>query len=348
MRLIFFNHKGGVSKTTTSFNLGWKLAELGKKVLLVDADPQCNLTGLILQDLFEQYYIDDATKANNIKDGVSPAFESKPEAISAFDCYQVPKNKNLYLLPGHPNLTEIEPQLSFAQNSNNAFSTMQNLPGAFNTLVELIVQKYDIEYVIFDVNPGLGAINQNLFSISDLFMVPTNPDPFSLMAIKTLSTVLPRWHVQAQQMTSMFATSSYPFPAKYPKLGGLLIQRFNIRNGKPNAPFRNNMNEILTEVNATLLPSLNNVNMLLEADAFVNSKIPENYCLSEIPDFQSLLQKANNAGVPVFAVGDREMENTGTVLIQMQEKRQFFNTIFIEFANQIIHIKEYAASKGTI
>lgn len=348
MRLIFFNHKGGVSKTTTSFNLGWKLAELGKRVLLVDADPQCNLTGLILQDKFEQYYIESETKLNNIKDGVSPAFESKPEAISAFDCYQVPKNNNLYLLPGHPNLTEIEPQLSFAQNSNNAFSTMQNLPGAFNALINLITQKYDIEYIIFDVNPGLGAINQNLFSISDLFLIPTNPDPFSLMAIKTLSTVLPRWHNQSQQMNSMFVNSSYPFPKKDPKLGGLLIQRFNIRNGKPNAPFRNNMNEILAEVENTLLPALKKNNMLLDAEAYINSKIPDKYCISEIPDFQSLLQKANNAGVPVFSVSDKEMENTGTVLIQMQEKRTFFNDIFNEFANQIIHIKNYVDSQTTV
>jgi cellulose biosynthesis protein BcsQ len=96
MRLIFFNHKGGVSKTTTTFNLGWKLAEKGNRVLLVDADPQCNLTGLILQDNFEEYYINDSTKYNNLKDGVSPAFDSKPEAIRAFDCYNVPQNTNLY------------------------------------------------------------------------------------------------------------------------------------------------------------------------------------------------------------------------------------------------------------
>jgi chromosome partitioning protein len=46
--ISLFNHKGGVSKTTTAFNLGWALAGRGKQVLIVDADPQCNLTGTVL------------------------------------------------------------------------------------------------------------------------------------------------------------------------------------------------------------------------------------------------------------------------------------------------------------
>jgi cellulose biosynthesis protein BcsQ len=46
--ISLFNHKGGVSKTTTAFNLGWAMAERGRRVLIVDGDPQCNLTGTVL------------------------------------------------------------------------------------------------------------------------------------------------------------------------------------------------------------------------------------------------------------------------------------------------------------
>ena len=46
--ISLFNHKGGVSKTTTTFNLGWTFAKQGLKTLIIDADPQCNLTAYVL------------------------------------------------------------------------------------------------------------------------------------------------------------------------------------------------------------------------------------------------------------------------------------------------------------
>ena len=55
--IVLFNHKGGVSKTTTTYNLGWMLTQFGKKVLFVDGDPQCNLTELFLHDHFDDYYV---------------------------------------------------------------------------------------------------------------------------------------------------------------------------------------------------------------------------------------------------------------------------------------------------
>src|ERR1700722_13180226 len=75
-----FNHKGGVSKTTTVFNLAWMLGTMGKRVIVADFDPQCNLTGMVLgykgvEDLEGTY---TESPPNNIKDALSPAFESKP------------------------------------------------------------------------------------------------------------------------------------------------------------------------------------------------------------------------------------------------------------------------------
>lgn len=72
--ISFFNNKGGVSKTTTTFNLGWKFAQLGYKTLIVDTDPQCNLTGLCLNSEsggdFEKLYAGDYDDGGSI----APAF----------------------------------------------------------------------------------------------------------------------------------------------------------------------------------------------------------------------------------------------------------------------------------
>lgn len=344
MRIVFFNHKGGVSKTTTTFHLGWKLSQRGHRVLLVDADPQCNLSGIIMQDNFEKYYTEENTKKKNLMDGVNSAFQGRPEPISAFDCYNVPNNATLFLLPGHPNLTELEPALSFAQTSNNAFATMQNLPGSFNALIEKCCAHHDIEYVLIDLNPGLSAINQNFFSISDVFIVPTNPDPFSLMAVRTLADVLPRWYNASQQMRTTFANSSYPFPIHNPKFAGVVIQRFNIRSGRPSTPYRNNMDEILASVATDLVPKLGQHAMLFQQDLYTQTGIPTNYCLAEIPDFQSLLPQSHKFGVPVYALSDGQIERTGTVLEQMINKRDEFDQMFVEFALKIEEIKENAES----
>ena len=298
-RIVIFNHKGGVSKTTSIYNIGWMLSK-SYNVLVVDGDPQCNLSSLILGDNFEKYYFEDITKEQNIKDGVQVAFSGKPYPIHAVNCFSPPRASSLYLLAGHANLSEYDAALTFAQTSNNAITTLQNLPGAFSELIKLTEEKYSIDYTLIDLNPGLSAINQNLFLSSHAFIVPTNPDPFSVMAIDTLTNILPKWVLWKQNAVLLFADSAYPLLEGEPKFIGSLIQRFNVRNGVAAKPYRDNIAEIKNKISEDFLPAISPVGMTLNSKQYTQDLIDSGYCLDEIPDFQGLLPKSRQAGVPVF------------------------------------------------
>lgn len=342
MKIVFFNHKGGVSKTTTTYNIGWMLGLLGKRILLVDADSQCNLTGLILGDNFDEYYINESTKYNNIKDGVKTAFAGKPKPIEAVDCYSPPRNENIFLLAGHANLSEYDASLSLAQNSNNAISALENLPGAFNELINKTSEKYNIDFVLIDLNPGLSAINQNLFMLSDSFIIPTNPDSFSIMALDTLSKILPKWVLWLNNSREIFSDATYPLPESNPKFIGGLVQRFNIRNGKAAKPYRDNISEIKEIFNHRLYDAFKMANMLFDDVIYNDAEINNNFCLDEIPDFQGLLPKSLEANVPIFSILDDEINEAGAIKERLIEKRQTFYDEFKSLAEKIIKVKESA------
>lgn len=328
--LVLFNHKGGVSKTTTTFNLAWKLTELDKKVLIVDGDPQCNLTGMFLGDEFDEYYENEATDKMNLKDAVSVAFNGRPQPIEAIDCPKHEKNEKLYIIPGHMDLSEYESSLSLAMNSNNAIVTLQNLPGAFYELIRKCSEKYEIDYVLIDMNPGLSAINQTFFIYCDGFIVPTNPDPFSVMALKTLKVTLPRWKRWAIQARLLFSDSSYPLPETDMKFIGEIIQRFNLRNQKAAKPYTAKIEEIKTFVNNDFTDEMRKNSMLFEHEG--------DYCLGEIPEFGALIQKANDAMVPVFALSKSEMGTVGNIYENMEKKRKLFDEMFAQMAEIVVEL----------
>jgi hypothetical protein len=154
-----------------------------KNVLLVDCDPQCNLTGMVLglEDLETSESIQGAKngKPLNIREGLAPAFESRPILMKPVECISIPRNDNLFLLPGHIGLAEYEVTLGIAQELSGSLVTLRNLPGSLRYLIDVTAREYDIDIVIIDMSPSLGAVNQNLLSISDYFIIPMHPDYFS-------------------------------------------------------------------------------------------------------------------------------------------------------------------------
>ena len=336
--IVLFNHKGGVSKTTTTYNLGWMLTQFGKKVLFVDGDPQCNLTELFLHDHFDDYYVNPKTSNQNLKDALAVAFEGKPRPIEPIDCFS-PSNNNLaFLIPGHMDLAEYESSLSLSLNSNNAIVTLQNLPGSFYELIRLCCEKYDIDYVLIDMNPGLSSINQTFLMISDAFIVPTNPDPFSTMALKTLKNVLPRWKRQAQNARELFKDASYPLPPSELKFVGEIIQRFNLRNQKAARPYVGKIEEIKNYVENEFVPALATLGMIYDITPLQQSGKLNDHCLAEISEFGALLQKANDHSGPVFALSKEQIGERGPVLEQMEASRDRFKGIIENMAEVIMEL----------
>jgi len=342
-RVALFNHKGGVSKTTTTFHLGWMLASLGHRVLLVDADPQCNLSGMILgfkgESEFEKFY--QSNVARNIRAGLAPAFESQPRAIEAVECVAVEGQQNLYLLPGHIRLSEYEVTLGIAQELSGSIQTLQNLPGSISYLLDITAEKYDVEYVLIDMNPSLSSINQNLLMTSDYFLVPTSPDYFSVMAIESLTSVLPRWHawsIRAQQNQTL-KQANYPYPVRTPKLLGTIIQKYRPRKGSPTVGFQKWIDSINERVEKHFVPTLEPLGMCLKKQSYeaVADLLP-GYCLAQISDFNTLITKSQDTRTPVFALTDKQLGNVGTVLVGDQAKRQEFNGVFTNLANDVIKL----------
>lgn len=346
-QIALFNHKGGVSKTTTTFNLGWMLASKGHKVVIVDCDPQCNLTGMVLgfkrEDEFEAIYKGDGIR--NIRDGLAPAFESRPTPMEGVVCQPVEGQANMYLLPGHIGLAEYEVTLGIAQELSGSLITLQNLPGSLRHLLNLTATKYDAEFLLVDMSPSLGAINQNLLMTSDYFIIPMAPDYFSAMATLSLSSVLPKWSSWANsaRTNQVLRKATYPFPPNTPKFLGTVIQKYRLRESKtPSKAFQKWIEEIEENVRTRLLPALAEGGLLLPQAVYVAAGVEPTKPLIQMSDYNSLIALSQQHKAPIFGLTDEQLGQTGVVLEITKKSMKQFRELYSEGADRIIEILKHA------
>lgn len=179
VRITIYNHKGGVGKTTLTVNIAAALTELGKSVLLVDSDPQCNLTSYLLSDDVVDNLLDhsDAPDGKTIWTAMKPVVDRTGEvaAISPVDVGA------LALLPGDIRLFECEEFLAEAWTD----SFKRRLGGLRTTtsisrLVSMVANDRTFDFVFYDTGPNIGALNRVLLLDSNYFIVPAACDLFSV------------------------------------------------------------------------------------------------------------------------------------------------------------------------
>ena len=153
------NQKGGVGKTTTSVNLSTLLAKRGKKVLLIDADPQGNATSGVGMDKNVELSVYDML--------ISDEVESK-------DIIQKTEIKNLYICPFNINLAGAEVELV----------SMMSREYRMKEKLEQIKSEFD--YIIIDCPPSLGLITLNSFTASNSVLIPVQCEYYALEGLGQL------------------------------------------------------------------------------------------------------------------------------------------------------------------
>lgn len=258
MKIIsIFNNKGGVGKTTLTFHLGHALAELGHKVLMIDLDPQCNLTILAMDEEriheiweAEDDFISDyrakkdasthADWAKLISESRSIHFLLKPAEDGADEMEGLPPPiqlaDNLDLIPGRLSVHQYEETI--ARRWSDVY--LGN-PLAIRTVTrprELAVayaRARGYEYVIMDTSPSLGILNKIIISTADGFLVPCMPDMFSLYGIRNIGNALATWQKEFETIYHLVSSEKRrSFPTNFVKLLGFTI--FNAKKysgGRP-------------------------------------------------------------------------------------------------------------------
>ena len=292
VRITLFNHKGGVGKTTLTANIAFALAEMGKSVLLVDSDPQCNLTSYLLPD--EQ--VDDLLNESSGSDGqtiwtaVRPVVHNtgpgrliEPQAVG-----------QLKLLAGDIKLSEFEEFLydSWTDSLKRRLGALRAIT-SISTLVDQVHRQSPLDYVFYDTGPNIGALNRILLLDSSFFIVPVACDLYSMRALATLGQTLSRWVFDAETIAAIAPDDATLLSAK-PALLGYIPQRFRVYGQNMAKEARSYLQEIKKRVQEDVAVVLRKQEACLAPPPSVDPM------LGQVRDLTSLVQVAQREGVPIW------------------------------------------------
>lgn len=329
--LTFFNNKGGVGKTSLIYHLAWMYASLGKKVVIVDVDPQSNLTAAFLDDdqieaLWEQKNV-GSTIYQCVKPltGVGDIADPILQNISA----------NLYLLPGDVNLSGYEDALSAewpnSMGDNNLYRPMRIL-SSFWQVMKKAADMVEADIVLVDIGPNLGAINRSVLIATDYVVIPLGADLFSLQGLKNLGPTLRSWKSlwkkRLDNWHGNIENSAFPdfkLPEGKMQVVGYLCQQHGVRLDRPVKAYDKWVQRIPAVYRESVL-NTTLVEKMKQGD--------DPYCLATIKHYRSLIPMAQEHRKPIFNLTSADGA-IGSHSAAVQDAKKDFKQLAAKISAQI-------------
>jgi cellulose biosynthesis protein BcsQ len=317
-RVSIFNHKGGVGKTTLTINIAAALGSLGKKVLIVDSDPQCNSTSYLI----EASVVDELLEDSDSDDGKTIWSAIRPIAEGTGDFGDISSLdvgiRGVSLIPGDIQLSEFELELGqfwtdCLQRRVRGFRGTS----AISRLVNHLCHKRDFDFVFYDSGPNIGPLNRVVVLDSDFLIVPAACDEFSVRALKTLGRALANWITEWDTIVDLAPENTYLLPGS-PKFLGYIPQRFRMYGGSPASEYSLFLPKLEKQINADVIRVLQRVNPDLVGDKGSSAR------LGMVPDFSGRASASQRLGLPIQIVGN---------VYQNQAAKD----VFLPIAKKILH-----------
>lgn len=330
--LTLFNNKGGVGKTSLVYHLAWMLADMGKRVLACDFDPQANLTAAFLDEgtLEELWGIDDPQIPCTIYKSIQPLTEVGDLREPVLQAIA----PGLALLPGDLALSGFEDRLSSewpqSMGSTNLYRPFRIL-SAFWQVAQLGASEHSADLIIVDVGPNLGAINRSALIASDAVLVPLGADLFSLQGLRNLGPTLRRWRADWKKRLNNWETPAFSLPAGTMQPLGYVVQQHGVRLSRPVKAYDRWVNRIPAEYRTSVLGEPAPPADLRLAD--------DPYCLATLKHYRSLIPLGQEARKPIFhlTVADGAIGNHA---LAVKEAHRDFRRL----ADQVLfHMEQQAA-----